>query len=299
MDGDARVGGGVDPDQFVTAKLVDLFVEEVERPADDGALEAGRAVHRRRDDDVVGGPGEHRFGLLEWLAPPPPLDDARVARGGERPLAEVGADQQRVLVFPGGLRLGLVQLEAAVDEGAGGHVELPHHRGVRTAGRQADQRALVVGFDDGGPGPHPVPIVGARQLVDVDDHVPVRLLGAVAVQRGPPPQAPLVGRVPPEVVEVVAAAPHVRDPGVGVEHLQGFGAQLLEPVAGQFGDRRLVVLVDPRQRLVAGDVLEPQVRIGRVVVARRGVGHAPILRIPVGPVRTGRYNGKARYDHPW
>ena len=103
VDGDARVGGGVDPDQFVTAKLVDLFVEEVERPADDGALEAGRAVHRCRDDDVVGGPGEHRFGLLEWLVPPPPLDDARVARCGERPLAEVGADEQRVLVRPRGL----------------------------------------------------------------------------------------------------------------------------------------------------------------------------------------------------
>ena len=119
----------------------------------------------------------------------------------------------------------------------------------------------------------------AREFVDVEDDVPLRLLGAVALQRGAPPQPARVLRVAPEVVEVVAASAHVRDAGIGVEHFERLGAHLLEAVAAELGERGLVVLAHPVQRVVAGDVLEPQVRV--VVV------HEPILAVPVSRATGG------------
>ena len=124
------------------------------------------------------------------------------------------------------------QLEAVSDEFALFHIEFAHHRGVGAATRQFDQGQGVVGFDDFGARPHPVRIVNARQFIDVDDDVPLGRLGAVAGQRRAPPQPARVLRVAPEVVQVVAAAPHIRDAGVGVENLQRFEAHLLEPIAG-------------------------------------------------------------------
>ena len=53
--------------------------------------------------------------------------------------------------------------------------------GIRTAAGQRDQRERVVGFDHVRPGPHPVLAVAAGQFVEVDQHLPVRIGGSVAV----------------------------------------------------------------------------------------------------------------------
>jgi hypothetical protein len=130
----------------------------------------------------------------------------------------------------------------------------------------------VVGLDDVGSGPHPVLAVGARQFVHVDDDVPVGIGGAVAVQGGSAPQPPGVGGVAPEVVEVVAAAADVGDAGVGVEHLECLGAHALEVRIVETGDGGVVTRTNPRQGVLAVDVLQPQVRVLR---------HAAILVVAI------------------
>ena len=163
------------------------------------------------------------------------------------------------MVLPRQAGFGLRQLEAVGDEFALFHVEFAHDGGVGTATRQLDQGQGVVGLDDFGARPHPVLVIGAAKCIDVDDDVPLRLFGAVAGQRGAPPQPARVLGIAPEVVQVLAATPHIRDARIGVEHLQRLGAHLLEPVAAELGESGLVVLAHPVQRVVAGDVLEPQI----------------------------------------
>ena len=114
---------------------------------------------------------------------------------------------------------------------------------------------------DIGAGPYPVLAVRGGQRVDIDHHIPLGRGGAVALQRGAPPQATRVGGVAPEVVQILAAAPHVRNAGIGVEHLQRLGAHLLEPLVAEFVGCRFVVLPHPVQRVGTGDVFEPQVRV--------------------------------------
>ena len=269
MKGQAGVGGCVDPDQLGTAQLVDLLVPEVECPPQHGALEAGRPVHRHRHADVGAGALEEGFRITERGSPAPPLDDARVAGFGERVGAEVGAHQDGVRIGPRDLRLGFRQLEPVGNEFPCCHVEFPNDGGVRTAPGKAHQRPGVLGVDDAGAGPHPFRIVSSTQLVHIDQHVPVGGVGAVAGQGGAPPQAARVGGVAPEVVKVVAAAHHVGDPGVGVEHLERLGAHPLELPVAELRQGRLVVRAHPVQRLVAGDVLQPQVGVGGAAQERQ------------------------------
>ena len=227
------------------------------------ALVSGGAVHRCRHDHVGDRSGEHRCRLGQRPAASPALDHPRVAGLGHRVGAEIGSHQQGVGVLPRDLGLGLRKLEAVGDECPCRHVEFAHDRGIRAAARQADQRAGVVGLDHVGAGPHPVGVVGAGELVDVDQDVPLRFLGSVVRQRGPPPQAAWVVGIAPEVVQVLAAPPHVGDAGIGVEHLEGLGPQLLEAIVAKLVDGRLVVPAHPVQGVVAGDVLQPQIGVVR------------------------------------
>ena len=160
-----RVGGCVDADQLVTAQLVHLVVEEVDRPAQEYALEAGRAIDPRGHDDVAGRALEHRLGVIEWLPPTPSFDHARVAGFGQRVSAEVGADQESIGICPAVSGLGLRQGEPVRDEFTCRHVEFAEDSRVRAASRQADQGAGALGFDDVGTGPHPVLVVDAGQFI--------------------------------------------------------------------------------------------------------------------------------------
>ncbi len=157
----ARVGGRVDANQFQAPQFVDLFVPEVERSRQKGALEARRPIHRRRDADVGAGALEDGLRLGQWSAPSPPLDHSRIAGLGEGVGAEVGAYQHGIRVGPGDLRLGLGQFEPIGDEFACQHVEFAHNGRVRATAGEADQRTGVVGFDDAGARPHPFFVVGA------------------------------------------------------------------------------------------------------------------------------------------
>src|SRR5690606_10906050 len=101
--------------------------------------------------------------------------------------------------------------------------------------------------------------------------LPLGLGLAVLLQRGAAPQAALVLRVLPEVVVVVADLLDARDLLLRIQDRKDVGLQLLE--AGR--DRQLgvgagVLLPRPVQRLVAGDVLQPEVGIG---VGGGVVGH--------------------------
>ena len=267
MDRHARVGGGVDANQFVPGRrlawsqLVGLVVEEVDRPADQRSFVTGGSVHPGGDDDVGVRAGEQRLGFGQWLAAPPALDDAGIAGIGQRAGSEVRSDQQGVMVLPADPGLRLRKGEPVWNERLCPHVELAHHGGVRAAAGQGYQREGVVGFDHVGAGPHPVLAVAAGQFVEVDDHLPVRGIGPVVLQRGTPPQPPRVGGVAPEVVQVVPATPYVGDAGVGVENFQRLGSQSLELGAAELGDAGVVALPHPAQGVVAVDVFQPEIGV--------------------------------------
>jgi hypothetical protein len=279
VNGDPRVGGYVDRDEFVAADLEALAVEEVDRPRGQQSLEARRRVESDADADVGRDALEHRLRLGERLPAPPPLHDARITGLREGVGAEVRADQHRVVVLPGDAGLGLGHGEAVDDELACRHVEFAGHRRVGAAPGEADQRHRVVRLDDVGACPHPLLVVRGGQLVEVEQDVPVGFVRSVALERGALPQSTRVLGVAPVVVEILAPSPHVRDPGVGVEDLECLGAHLLETLAAEFVERRFVVLLHPLERIVAGDVLEPQIRVcsGRLFFAHALITHSTIV----------------------
>src|SRR3546814_2025596 len=86
-----------------------------------------------------------------------------------------------------------------------------------------------------------------------------RLVLAVLLERGAAPYAALVLRVLPEVVVVLAALADVGDLGVGIEHGEDVGFELVEARrAGQFGFGAGVLFAHPGQLPVAGDVLRSE-----------------------------------------
>ena len=147
---------------------------------------------------------------------------------------------------------------------------------------EVDQRAPV-GLTVGGaqqprPVPHPVLALGLVEGVDVQQHLPLGLLGAVGVQGGAAPQAALVLGVGPQVVEVPAA---VGDGGDAVGGVEDLADVLLEGrgeggVRAGVGDRvelglgAGVALADPVQGLLARDLLEPGVGVGGSVSGGEG-----------------------------
>jgi hypothetical protein len=263
------VGGCLDADQlrvfWEAPQLVDLVVEEVDGPAQQSAFETRGAVYAGRDDDVAARALEHRFRLRQRLTPPPPLDHPRIAGFGQRACTEVGAHQHGIRFGPADVGLGLRKREPVGNELPCGHVEFAHDCRVGAAAGHADQCAGAVRFDDSGAGPHPVFMVSPAQLIYVNQHIPRGRVAAVVLQRGAPPQPARVGGVPPEVVQVLAAAAHIWDAGIGVEHVERLGAHLLEVLAAELGHGRLVASAHPVQCVLAGDVLQPQVRIVQLV----------------------------------
>ena len=256
------VGGRVDASQLRAAQLIELVVPEVDGASQHGSLEARCAIHRHEGADVGAVHLEHRLRVGQRCAAAPALDHPRIAGFGQRVGAEVGAHQHGVRVGPGYLRLGLWQREPAGNEFACLHVEFTPDGRVRATRGQDDQRSRQIGFKDVGAAPHPFLIVGSSaEFIDIDQHIPLGGVGAVAVQRGASPQPAGVGGVTPEVVEVFAAAGHIGNAGIGVEHLECLGTHLFEQLPAELRQRRIVVGAHPIQRLVVGDFLEPQVRV--------------------------------------
>ena len=186
------------------------------------------------------------------------------------PGTEVRAYQHGIAILPRHTGLRLRQSEAVGDEFHCRQVELADHGRVRSAARELHQCQREVGFDHLRPGPHPLLVVSRGQRVEVDQDVPLRGFAAIALQRGAAPQSAWVVRVAPVVVEELTAPSYVGDAGVGVEDFQRLGAHALETFTAELGQRRFVVCVHPGERVVAGDVLEPEVGVvvhGTIVTA--------------------------------
>ena len=250
------------------------------------ALEkAGRAIdHRRlglavgvaqdvaRDRDILDRAAEQFRGLRQGRATLPGLQHERVAGPGHRPCAPVAGDEQGILVEPADVLLALRGLEAAGDEGLRHGVELAIDDRVLAAVRQRDQAVPVLGGQAAGALVDPVLAFGLRQGVDVQNRLPDRLGGAVAVQRGLAPDAAHMGRVLPEVAQLAVAGK--ADAGDAVPGLQD--GQRLGAHAGIAGIR-----LQGRQR---GGVLRPR------------PGHGPVtldlLHPGVGVLRGWRRNGR-------
>ena len=246
-----RVGRLVQLAQLAVDEQEFLAAEEVGRALQQGALEAGRGVHmhaggRRRLLRL-----EHRHGVGQRLAALPALDEARVARIGERAGAEIGADEDRVAVQPDHVGLGLGQAEAA------GH-ELPG-RTSRTRAPPARRRRRATARPGSAcsPGPgtrrRPRPSSRLRLRPSASRSSTVSQAGcalAVFGQRGAPPQAARVVGVLPEVVDEVAAPRDGRDAVARVQHLQDALARGLEAGPG-FEPLRVrgIALAHPVQRL--------------------------------------------------
>ena len=275
------VGGHVEEDPRAVGPQHELLGGvEVRAAAHEVALEADGVVVPGERGDVGLGALEHHRRVGDRRAPRPAPHHARVARRRHRPRSEVGPGEHRVVVDPRDPALGLRQREPALglrDETLLGQVELPHHGRVRAAAGELHQRAGVVRPARRRARPDPVLVLVGRERVDVEQQLPVRVTGAVGVQGGPAPQPARVLGVLPEVVEQVPPTAGVGDPVVGVQHRAQPVAQRGEPFAlGQHAQALAVALVDPGQGLVAGDLLQPEVRVVDADLGGGG-GHSPIL----------------------
>ena len=138
-------------------------------------------------------------------------------------------------------------------------VELADDVGVGAAAREGDQAPVVGRLEPGRAVPDPVLLLGLGEGVEVEHRLPLRLRLAVLVERRAPPQPALVLLVAPEVVVELAALRDVGDLLLRIEDLEQAVVERLElrPL-GQFGGGLRVALLDPRERLLAGHVFEPQ-----------------------------------------
>ncbi|OIQ79807.1 hypothetical protein GALL_384430 [mine drainage metagenome] len=216
---------------------------------------------------------ELRLGQRRAASPSP--RHPRVARRRERSGTGVGIDEHGVLVDPAHPALGLGPLEAAGHPRPGLEVELARHVGVGAAAGERHQGAAAVGTQDLGAVPYPALALGGGERVEVEEHVPVGVVGAVRLERRPPPEPALVRRVAPQVVVQLPGLGDRGDLRVGVEHREDALAQVVETRSGERARRLVVAGAHPRKRVVALDVLEPGVRIGGCRGVRVHAGHDP------------------------
>ena len=157
-------------------------------------------------------------GIGQLGAALPLLDDARVARLGQRARPEVGADEEGVAVAPGDVALRLGQREAVLDELLGLQVELADDRGIGAAARERRSGSgRSSGSQKVAPCQTQFSFSARAQRIQVEHDLPVRLGLAVLVERRAPPQAALVLRVAPEVVVEFAGLLTEGDPLVRIQ----------------------------------------------------------------------------------
>ena len=138
-------------------------------------------------------------------APPQP-HRARIARGGRHVLAQrttAAACRDRARrrrPWPPAAR------NRRATKLLRGEIELAQHHRIGAAARQHQDGAVVGARDRRRAAPRPVLVFLRRQRVEVEEDVPVRLLGAEAVERGPPPQAARVLGILPEIEELARRA---------------------------------------------------------------------------------------------
>src|SRR5207245_4911541 len=139
---------------------------------------------RRRLEQCRRG-GERRAAL-------PQLGDSRVAGGRQAARPEIGADEERVVIDPGGAGLRLRHCESVGNESLRRHIELALFGRLRARGPPGDDAAAVLRFEATRATPSPRHALRLAQRIEVDHSFPYRTRSAIARPRRPPPNAALV-----------------------------------------------------------------------------------------------------------
>ena len=270
-----RVGRDLKRYEFLAAANEAIAVVEVAAPIHELHLETrgqfGVGAHR----DIRGFAFEDGGGFLEGLTASPQFDDPRIAGVGHRAGTEIRRHEDLVGAGPSDGSLGLGEREAVFHEGLGDKVELPDNGGVGAAPGQTQQAAVVGRNQDGSTRVHPVLILIASQGIDVEHDLPGGVRLPVFLERRPPPQATGVGLILPKVVVPVAGLVDVGDAIVGIEDPHETPLQRIEGrVFGKRVPNRIVSFPDPRQRLVATDILQPEIGILVSRTAQQRHGHS-------------------------
>ena len=184
------------------------------------------------------------------------------------------------------------QPEAALDELACLRIEFPDLDGVLAAIRELDQTIAVIRCQTACAGKHPVGTLGLGQGVDVEDRLPIRIAGPVALHRcGAPDAANVVGVLPETPERSVASETHRGDPVLRRGDLQRVG---IEPsvarIVLQLRQRSVVLGLGPIKGASALDLLHPGVGI----IVRHGGAHQE--NSGEGGGESGKTHGGTRGD---
>jgi len=198
-----------------------------------------------------------------------------IAALGQRAGAKVRRHQQRVIVHPGDAVLAFRQAEAVLNELLLDRIKLADDNRILPAIRQADEAASFFRLQAIRALEDPVFLLALGQRIYIQDRLPFRLLGLVALQRRAPPEAPHLLRVLPEIVDSIAAELRFRRAVLRSEDGQRLLAEgFVARVAFQHGVGLGVLLLHPVKRLLAVHIFQPEEFIRRLDGVRREIlGH--------------------------
>ena len=254
----------VDPGPLIPPAHEFLVGEKRDAPLDKFVSSTVVVDNFRADADVLRFAFENQLRLLQGRAARPLFDDPRVAGSGQRAGTEVGANVERVAVAPGDVALGFRQVETIGDKCLCVQVKFPHHRRIRPASREQEQTAVERRVENFVALPNPVLLFLARKLVQIEHDLPGGLSLFVFGQGCPPPQTADVFIVTPEVVAICAMLFDVRDSLFGIENRQQPPANRLEiRRCLQLARADRVLLLDPGQCPLPGDIFQPEIGIFR------------------------------------
>ena len=299
---DARVGVG---------RFVELHVDVLHENGDVGVLEVdlarARVVLRLVAEVALAGdavvfvlPLVDRLRCRDRRAALPLFRDPRVSGPREGASSEIGADEDRVLVFPSDRALRFGELEAAGNECLLVDVELANHLGVATAAREAQEALLLQRRQTVGAVEDVALGLLLTERVDVQDDRPIRLWLLVVGNRRLAPQAARVLGVRPEVANRIAHDARAGDPLLRAVDREEAGLECLEARVGRellFG--LLVVGARERQRTVARDLFEVEIGVVVLVGGRDGRRCVLARRDGGGGTAAGRECQRARHQKEW
>ena len=227
-------------------------------------LTLGRPQHPGAGPHVGGRAAIDLHGLGLGLPPPQALDHEGVAGLGQGPRSPVPGDQHRVGVQPLHILLAAGEAEAAGDEAAAGNVELADLRCVAAPVGQAHEAAGLGGRQAVRALEDPVPALGLRQGVEIQQGLPDRGRRGVAGRGRDAPDALHMGVVLPEIGDPVAQEAGGGDAVPGGEQGQRLPPEgLVAGIGLQPAGGARVLGRDPGQGPGAVHLLQPAIGIRR------------------------------------
>ena len=119
-------------------------------------------LDRGPDADVVGRAAIDLLRRRQRLAALHDLDHHRIARLGQRPLAPVPRDDQRIGIDPVGILLGRGQIEPALDKPRRDEIEFAQRGRILAAFAERHEATAFIGLQAGDALPHPLPALRRR-----------------------------------------------------------------------------------------------------------------------------------------